>query len=400
MKILHVLTQLPAKTGSGVYFSNLIESLNNLGVENAAIYGFEEGHEINVKAGLIEEVTYNTGELPFHICGMSDLMPYESTIYSKMTEEEIDLLLAAFEEKLLKMKETFKPDLVIAHHLFLVTDLVRRVFPQTKVVGISHGTDIRQIKKCQHFLHRLENLKDLDLVLTVTSAEDQAMVDLLKIDPGKIRLVGGGYNQKVFYPAKEKKDSDQIIIMYAGKISPSKGVFELASTVPLLAEANKNIEVHLVGNASEEDKKVLRENANNLENLKIYDAENQAIMANHLRCADIFVLPSYFEALGLIAIEALACHKLAVTSQIEGLKTLLGLDLCSSGIIEFVDLPRIINVDQAVEEDKPAYVERLAEKILLQISRLDKEIFTEAISQAIYSYSWDHIGKRIFEIIK
>ncbi len=400
MKILHVLTQLPAKTGSGVYFSNLIESLNNLGVENAALYGYEAGHEVDVKAHLIDEVLYNTKDLPFHICGMSDLMPYESTIYSKMTEEEIDLLLAAFEEKLLKMKETFKPDLVIAHHLFLVTDLVRRIFPDTKVVGISHGTDIRQIKKCQHFLHRLENLKDLDLVLTVTSAEDQAMVELLKIDPEKIRLVGGGYNQKVFYPAKEKKDSDQIIIMYAGKISPSKGVFELASTVPLLAEANKNIEVHLVGNASEADKKILRENAKNLENLKIYDAENQVIMADHLRCADIFVLPSYFEALGLIAIEALACHKLAVTSQIEGLKTLLGPDLCASGIIEFVDLPRIINVDQAVEEDKPAYVERLAEKILLQVSRLDSEIFTEEISQAIYSYSWDHIGKRIFEIIK
>ncbi|MDO5028714.1 MAG: glycosyltransferase family 4 protein [Bacillota bacterium] len=400
MKILHVLTQLPAKTGSGVYFTNLINSLNKLGIENAAIYGIEEVHDIDLEASLVEEVSYKTEELDFHICGMSDQMPYKSTIYREMSEDQIDRLLKAFEKRLLKIKADFQPDLVISHHLFLVTDLVRRVFADTKVVGISHGTDMRQMRKCNHFANRLENLKDLDLVLTVTEAEDQAMVDLLGLDPEKIHLVGGGYNQDVFYPAKEPRKDNKLVVMYAGKISPSKGVFELAATVPILAQAYENIEVHLVGNASEEDKKILKSQAQNLDNLKIYDAENQAVMADHLRAADVFVLPSYFEALGLIAIEALACHKLTVTSQIEGLKTLLGPDLVKSGIIEFVDLPRIINVDQAVEEDKAAYVQRLAEKILLQISRLDENIFTEKISQDIYNFSWDKIGKRIYNIIK
>ena len=28
MKILHIIAQLPSKTGSGVYFSNLIKELN------------------------------------------------------------------------------------------------------------------------------------------------------------------------------------------------------------------------------------------------------------------------------------------------------------------------------------------------------------------------------------
>lgn len=30
MKILHIIAQLPAKTGSGVYFSNLIREFKNM----------------------------------------------------------------------------------------------------------------------------------------------------------------------------------------------------------------------------------------------------------------------------------------------------------------------------------------------------------------------------------
>ena len=168
MRVLHVLTQLPAKTGSGVYFANLISAFKAAGVENAAIYGAEEKHRdlINVDADQVYEVLYDTDEVPFHICGMSDIMPYESTIYSEMSEDMIDTMLNAFRKRLIKMKNEFKPNLVIAHHLMFLTDLVREIFDDVKVVGISHGTDIRQIKQHERFLKRLTHLKDLDQVIT------------------------------------------------------------------------------------------------------------------------------------------------------------------------------------------------------------------------------------------
>ena len=36
MRVLHVLAQLPAKTGSGVYFTNVIEGLESFNHEQAA----------------------------------------------------------------------------------------------------------------------------------------------------------------------------------------------------------------------------------------------------------------------------------------------------------------------------------------------------------------------------
>ena len=39
MKILHVLAQLPSRTGSGVYYSNMIEEFSSYGYEQKAIFG-------------------------------------------------------------------------------------------------------------------------------------------------------------------------------------------------------------------------------------------------------------------------------------------------------------------------------------------------------------------------
>ena len=402
MRVLHVLTQLPAKTGSGVYFANLISAFKAAGAENAAIYGAEEKHRdlIDVDTDRTYKVLYDTEEVPFHICGMSDEMPYKSTIYSEMSEDEIDTMLNAFLKRLLKAKEEFKPELVISHHLMFLTDLVREVFPDVKVVGISHGTDMRQIMQHRRFLARLTHLKELDQVLTVTPAEHEQIEDILGIAKEKIHLVGGAYNDKVFYPSTKAKSDDTIRLMFAGKITESKGVFALAAVLPYLEKNHDNIELHIIGNASKDDKERMMMEANYSKNLYIRDAENQLLMAEDLRRSDIFILPSYFEALGLVAIEALACHKLVVASEIDGLRMLLGEKLTHSGIIEFTELPRIYDVDKPYQEDVPSYVERLAAKIEKQIARLDKNLFTEEISLALHEYSWLNLGKRILNIIK
>ena len=81
MKILNVLAQLPMKTGSGVYFSNLVEELNAQGHENILLYGVQAPYSVDVE-GKHYPVEFKSEKIPFPIAGMSDIMPYESTIYS------------------------------------------------------------------------------------------------------------------------------------------------------------------------------------------------------------------------------------------------------------------------------------------------------------------------------
>lgn len=409
------------KTGSGVYFSTLVEGMIKKGHENAVLYGtqlpfaektFNESLPDNLQGRVKEypvkflsdykqEKTFNE-DLPFPIAGMSDIMPYTSTVYSEMSDEMYQKWISGFEKNLLRIREEFNPDVIISHHLFILTSLVKKIFPDKKIIGISHGTDIRQIKQNPWIKERyIQNLDKLDLYFTVSPKDISEVKNIFSANLEKIKLAGGGFNPDIFNDKDRHVFDGTFRLCYAGKISDSKGVFELAKTLPLILKKYPNTELTLVGNASEEQKAALLKNAGCIENLKIENASSQICMCKILKQNDIFILPSYYEALGLVAVEALACGLFAVTTEIEGLINLLGEKINTSGLIEFVKLPRIYDVDKVYEEDKPAFVEALAEKIMLQMERLkSQKDFYSPLAEEIKKHSWESIIDRIEKEIR
>lgn len=399
MKILNVLAQLPMKTGSGVYFSNLVEELNAQGHENILLYGVQAPYSVDVE-GKHYPVEFKSEKIPFPIAGMSDIMPYESTIYSEMTEDMIDLELSVFREVLEKIRDTEGVDLVITHHLFFLSSLVREVFKDTPVVSFCHGTDLRQLERFPRFLERCGSIKDLDMIFTVSPNESEKIHEIFSYDRDKIKLVGGGFNQNIFNRNYEKLDDGILRVCYAGKLSRSKGVYELARSFPLVKKNIDNLEYHIIGATSDEEKRRLYNLAENLEGFKVYDAEDQVTMAKHLKKCDVFVLPSYYEALGLIAIEAMATGLYAVTSEIEGLRAELGDKVNESGLILYTELPTIYDLDNPCEEEVPAYVERLAKNIEIQLKKVEKkEEIGKDIMDIIDGKSWANLAKRIEKML-
>ena len=69
MKVLHVLAQLPIKTGSGVYFTNVIEGLKEYeDIEQACIYAVTDDYNINILDSKRQfEVFFESENLPFPI---------------------------------------------------------------------------------------------------------------------------------------------------------------------------------------------------------------------------------------------------------------------------------------------------------------------------------------------
>lgn len=400
MRILHVLQQLPMKTGSGVYYTNLIEEFEKLGHENILLHATQEPFEFDDDPSRFM-VHFKSEALPFPIMGMSDIMPYESTVFSKAPDEMLDAMLAEYKKQLIHIKENLNPDIIITHHLFLVTNLTKEIFHDKKVYTFCHGTDLRQIGKHPRFLDRLQNIDQLERIFTVSPGEAEKITEYFNIPADKITLIGGGFNQNIFNTNYEKEPSDKIRLMFAGKISESKGVFALAGAFPYIEEKYDNIELHLVGHTSEEQLKILKEKTNNSPNFFVYNSQTQEEMAEKLKQADIFVLPSYYEALGLIAIEALACGKICVTSEIEGLKNQLGDKINNSGVIVYTELPRIYDLDKPVVEDIPAYEKRLADNIITQIEKI-KSGYTipEDIQHEIDKNSWQNLSKKVLSYLE
>lgn len=402
MKILHVLAQLPFKTGSGVYYSNVINGLKEYNdVEQACIYGTSNEFEIN----LLEKeypVIFESEEVPFPIVGMSDIMPYNNTIYSQMSDEMIKTWKNAFFKRLEKAKKEFNPDVIITHHLWILSSMVCEVFEDKKIIAICHNTDIRQAEKNPTLKEKY--IKYFDRFNTVFSLSNFQINDIEKIfniSKEKIKNIGAGYNEKIFYPLEKYEKKDKVELIYAGKFDESKGFYELVKAFKLISKERNDVNLTLIGALNEDNINKLEKLGNDMENIFIYNVVNQKELGNVLRQKDIFILPSYFEGLGLIAVEALGSGLRAVTTNIDGLMELLGEKINNSEFIEYVKMPTIYDTDKAVEEEKPDFVKRLAKTINIQIERtLEKrEIPTELFNE-ITKHSWKAKIEEIYKNLK
>lgn len=400
MKILHVLAQLPSRTGSGVYYSNMIEGFKKHNHEQKAIYAYQD--EFNWDIITDEDqypLIFKSEELPFPIAGMSDVMPYENTLYSSMTEEMLNIWKEAFRKRLEKAKRDFNPDIIFAHHLWILTSLVREIFPGTMIIGVCHNTDLRQAKMNPYIKDKhADKIHELDYVFSISDDQKDEIVRIYGIDRDKIISVGGGFNQNIFYPPKEKIYADKIRLVFCAKIDPSKGIYQLIEAYKSLGL--EDVTLDIIGNPDEENKRKIEEYIVDTDSIRVYNVKDQSALGDELREKDIFLMPSYYEGLGLMAIESLACGLYVVTTEIEALMNLLGEEIKESGIIKYIPFPRIYDTDKPVKEDLPEFKENLKKAMLCQIEKVrDKKECHKKMEAKIKSLSWEGIVDNMNNIL-
>ena len=411
MKVLHVLAQLPDRTGSGVYFRNVIDGLAAKGLDQALIYGQQSPFSFDFKNMACYPVTFQSDQVPFPIAGMSDVMPYEHTVYSQMSAEQVQIWQDAFIQQLQTARQEFQPDIIISHHLWYLTALVVDIFQDIPVIGVSHSTDIRQAQRHPHLREAYcQGMERLDLVFSLTPENKSDILATYPISENKIIVIGNGYNPEIFHQPDQtsKKDTSdtanqQINILYAGKIAASKGVFEFVQTYPRLKERFPQVAFHLVGNGDDASYQDLYQLAQTNPDSDFYHRPSvpQKELAGLMRAYDIFVLPSYYEGLATIVLEAMACQMRVVVSDLAPLHQLLEGPINHSGMIEYVTLPRIYDQDQPVQEDLPDYIERLTLALTRQIQAvIDKEPIDHQVYQAIERFAWPQIINRQYHYIQ
>ena len=400
MRILHVLAQLPIKTGSGVYFTNVIEGLKQFDVKQAAVYATTSEYNFNFVDEKYE-VEFQGKDISFPIVGMSDIMPYENTLYKNMTYDMMEEWQNAFRRKLEAAKEEFKPDVIITHHLWILSSIVCDVFEDKKVIGVCHNTDIRQAEKNRIMKDNyVKNLEKLNKILALSSGVIEEISNVYNFPKERIVNIGAGYNEKIFYPVEKYEKHDNVKIIYAGKFDESKGFYELIKAFRLLEEKDNNVELELIGNLKQEDRPRVEELVGDSTKIRIYNAVDQVHLGEIMRHKDVFILPSYFEGLGLIAVEALGSGLRVVATEIEGLIEFLGEKINSSEIIEYIKMPTIYDTDKAVEEEKPTFVNRIVEALELMIvrTRENRKIPVDLLEE-IERHSWKKKIEIIYELL-
>jgi len=408
LRVLHVLSQQPGKTGSGVYLQALVRQGAQDRLRQRVIVGVPAESPLPVIHPLEDRevglVRFGTPSLPYPVAGMSDVMPYESTRFSQFTPQMLEQYLGSFCAILLEVAAEFNPHVIHSHHLWLVTALTRILFPDIPVVTTCHGTEFRQLEFAPALApFVLPGCSCVDRAMALHGNHMDRIAALYGIGEDRLVLAGAGYREDLFCPpgpaACPVEDPDCLTIVYAGKVSRAKGLPWLIGALDQVeVPAGRKVRLLVAGSGAGEESDVIRQQAAEKgEMVTFLGPLPQEELAVLLQASDVFVLPSFYEGLPLVILEAIACCCRVVVTDLPGMDDWLPQDLGAKGIVERVALPRLHGPDTPEPADLPGFARELAGALSRQLRRCtcEEPDWGRDVLCRIDSMNWQGIYRKV-----
>lgn len=410
MKILSITAQKPHSTGSGTYLTELVRAFASAGIGQAAVYGIYPDDNVSFPEGVrcypvcfrddTADHPAESCDLDFPVVGMSDIMPYRSTRYRDMTGEQIRQFEAAFVRQIAAAVNDLQPDLIFCHHLFLLTSIVRRHFPDIRVAGLSHGTDLRQMNNCVHLRDLVRpGIAGLDAVFALHREQKQQISEIFGIEPDRICVIGSGYNDSLFNTEsrKARDPGGPVRICYAGKISRPKGVPELLEALEIIAADSEMPEISVTLAGGCQDEMLLGRMDALPDYIRYLGQIPQQELAAQLRESDIFVLPSYFEGLPLVLIEAMASGCVPVSTDLPGVRPWIEENVPGSNAV-FVPVPEMRTIDEPTDKGRADHIAALTAALRETILRVSADT-SDSAGPDTSGVSWKGVAGKILRFI-
>jgi len=407
LKILHLLSQRPDSTGSGFYIQAMLREAKAKNHDNYLIAGIQSDQAPVLKCISKQNCSYvrfGGDDISYRIVGMSDVMPYQSKRFCDLTKDDLFEYENCFEKKIKNVVKRFKPDIIHTNHLWILSSLARRIFPDLPIVTTCHGSDLRQFQKCSHLQKKvLTGCSKLDAVMALHEAQKKEIERLYNFPSDRIYVVGAGYNELLFSQSL-KPEPRPIQLVYAGKLSRAKGV-------PWLLRSLSNIDypswqLHLVGGGSGEEKKECLNLAQNLGGrVQTYGAIPQQQLAKIMKQSHIFILPSFYEGLPLVVLEAFASGCRVIATDLPGIIEIFR-NIKNTNYIRLVKTPRLHSIDSPLPEDEKVFEKNLENALKEQMSAAINQpmIDLSPLNEEIAFFSWKSVFERVekvyFEAIK
>ena len=400
LNVLHVLSQRPEMTGSGIYLEAIMRESRKRGFSTYRVAGVpvESVDRLNnLSPENNSYVVFETDPLNFPLPGMSDVMPYKSSLFKDLQGERLEAYTSEFSHALEAAVSTFQPDIIHTNHLFVLSALARKLFPHLPIVTTCHGTDLRQFKNCPHlrpFVKR--HCRNLDRIIALTGDQKADIGRLYDIPEEKIVVVGGGYNETVFTRVP-KSPAGTVHILYAGKYNQSKGVPWLLKSLLTLKQHNWHLNMAGSGSGPEFDRcmDLIEQLGPKVTNHGYVNHEKLSELMQH---AHIQVLPSFFEGLPLVLFEGLASGCRIITTQLPGFSEIFG--KARKDTVDMIPLPPLETIDRPYQTDEARLERALCQSLLnmMDVVNLNPDFDDPQAERIASDYTWPKVFERILSV--
>ena len=233
---------------------------------------------------------------------------------------------------LLPHVRSFAPDLIFSYFLYPDAYAAFKIGQALKVpvVAMSIGSDINRIGDPISAMHTRTVLREADFIVTV-SGDLRTKAVAMGSSPQKTRAIVNGCDLSVFHAlnrleARQKLhiDPSAEAVVYIGRMDVKKGLRELVEAAASLHDERPNLHVYMVGEGPDrtliESDIQARTAAGYVHALQSCAPDDVAVW---MAAADLVTLPSYMEGCPNVVLEALACGRPVVATNVGGIPEIL-----------------------------------------------------------------------------
>ncbi|BBO78646.1 glycoside hydrolase [Desulfosarcina widdelii] len=402
LRILHVLGQRPEMTGSGIYLEALIGESRKHGISCFRVVGIPAGSLEPLAAGSsvdTESVLFDSVPLDFPVVGMSDVMPYRSSLFSELKGRRLTAYKAEFIRVLEAAVNRFHPHLLHTNHLFLLSALARKRFPNLPMVTTCHGTDLRQVELCPHlrsFVRRY--CRRIDKIIALSADQKADIQQVYDVSEKSIAVIGGGYDDTIFTRGPQRS-TEGVELLYAGKLNRSKGVPWLLRSLMKITDLDWHL--HLAGSGSGPEYDECIELTRHLgDRVSLHGYISHRCLADLMKRVHIQILPSFFEGLPLVLFEGLASGCRVIATELPGFREIFG--KTRRDTVRLVPLPPLETIDRPYQKDEPGLVEVLSNSLVDMIATVNRfpDVDDPQAEAIAADYTWSRVFERTFSVYK
>ena len=223
----------------------------------------------------------------------------------------------------------FAPDLVLGYWLYpdgYAAARCARALGVPSVIG-ALGSDIHERPGRAAIAQTRATIAMADALLTVSEAMRGAAIRQFGADPARTHTIVNGFNGAVFHPrdrgaARRELGvaADERLIVYVGRLVEAKGMNELiAAMARLSAVPGASYRLALVGDGVMREQLVAKVAASGLgAQIRFVGGCEPPQVAQWIAASDVLTLPSWSEGYPNVVVEAIACGRPVVATDVGG----------------------------------------------------------------------------------
>ncbi len=226
-----------------------------------------------------------------------------------------------------------------------------------------------------------------DAVIGVSRNEISLLSKRLDVPDSKVSIIPNGIYPEKFTPIphgdefRSRFDIREKMVLYTGRLASNKGLLTLVESIPSILKENPDTTFVIIGEDEGMQEEILKR-AGELDvhsKLKMigyisdYDLFKTAYSA-----ADVFVLPSEYEAFGIVLLEAMMCETPCVATRVGGVPEVVE-DGKTGMLVEYADPAGLAD----------------SVNVLLQNKAKRKKMGRAGRKRVLQKFTWSKVAKRV-----